>query len=57
MTPRTNRRRGLAAYTWLVYLFLYAPIGILVLFSFNRARQTAMWEGWTLDWYRSLGHR
>ena len=54
MTPRTNRRRGLAAYTWLVYLFLYAPIGILVLFSFNRARQTAMWEGWTLDWYRSL---
>jgi spermidine/putrescine transport system permease protein len=54
--PRKRRggRTGLAAWTGLVYLFLYAPIGILVLFSFNRARQTAVWEGWTLDWYRGL---
>jgi len=50
------RRRGrfLSVYAWLVYLFLYAPIAILVLFSFNRARQTAVWEGLTLEWYRSL---
>ena len=50
------RRRGwvLATYTWLVYAFLYAPIAILVLFSFNRAKQTAVWEGWTFEWYRSL---
>lgn len=46
--------RWLAAHAWLVYLFLYAPIAILVMFSFNRAKQTALWEGWTLDWYRSL---
>jgi spermidine/putrescine transport system permease protein len=51
---KKKRSRGLAAYTALVYAFLYAPIGILVLFSFNRARQTAVWGGWTLDWYRSL---
>ena len=44
----------LKAHTALVYLFLYAPIVILVLFSFNKARQTASWEGLTLEWYRSL---
>ena len=49
-----RRRRLLAAHAALVYLFLYAPIAILVVFSFNRARQTAIWEGATLDWYRSL---
>ncbi|MFY9552516.1 MAG: ABC transporter permease [Thermoanaerobaculia bacterium] len=44
----------LRAHTWFVYLFLYAPIAILVLFSFNRASQTAVWQGFTLEWYRSL---
>jgi spermidine/putrescine transport system permease protein len=44
----------LRAHAALVYLFLYAPIAILVLFSFNRAGQTAVWQGFTLDWYRSL---
>lgn len=47
-------RRLLAAHTALVYLFLYAPIAVLVVFSFNTARQTAMWDGFTLDWYRKL---
>ena len=50
------RRRGSlqGAWAWLVYAFLYAPIGILVVFSFNRGTQTAVWEGATLSWYRSL---
>ncbi len=47
-------RRLLAAHTALVYLFLYAPIAILVAFSFNASRQTAVWSGFTLDWYRQL---
>jgi spermidine/putrescine transport system permease protein len=49
-------RRGwlLAAHAWFVYVFLYAPIAILVVFSFNRGKQTAVWEGGTLEWYRSL---
>jgi spermidine/putrescine transport system permease protein len=47
-------RRLLAAHTALVYLFLYAPIAILVIFSFNSASQTAFWQGFTLDWYRQL---
>jgi spermidine/putrescine transport system permease protein len=51
-----GRSRLLAAHAWLVYVFLYAPIAILIVFSFNRGRQTAVWEGATLDWYRSLVH-
>lgn len=47
-------RRLLAAHTVLIYLFLYAPIAILVAFSFNASRQTAFWTGFTLDWYRQL---
>ena len=44
------------AHTLLVYLFLYAPIAILVLFSFNETSQTAVWRGFTLEWYRNLFH-
>ena len=47
-------RRLLAAHAAIVFLFLYTPIAILVVFSFNAARQTAFWEGFTLDWYRRL---
>jgi spermidine/putrescine transport system permease protein len=47
-------RRLLAVHTGLIYLFLYLPIAILVVFSFNSARQTAVWDGFTLDWYRRL---
>jgi spermidine/putrescine transport system permease protein len=52
--PSSLSRRLLAAHTALVYLFLYAPIAILVVFSFNASRQTAFWSGFTLDWYRRL---
>ena len=34
----SGRGRLLAAHTWLVYVFLYAPIAILVLFSFNKTQ-------------------
>jgi len=47
-------RRLLAAHTVLVYLFLWLPIAVLALFSFNAGRQTAIWQGLTLDWYRRL---
>jgi spermidine/putrescine transport system permease protein len=47
-------RRLLAVHTALVYLFLYLPIAVLVVFSCNAARQTAVWDGFTLGWYRRL---
>jgi len=35
----------------LVYLFLYAPLLVLVAFSFNSGRLASSWEGFTLAWY------
>jgi spermidine/putrescine transport system permease protein len=46
--------RLLAAHTAAVYLFLYTPIAVLAAFSFNSARQTAVWQGFTLAWYGRL---
>jgi spermidine/putrescine transport system permease protein len=51
---RGERGGLLAGFSLLVYLFLYAPILVLVVFSFNRGRLTAAWEGFTLDWYAKL---
>jgi len=41
-------------YTILGFLFLYLPILILVVFSFNDTRSMAQWSGFTLDWYREM---
>lgn len=41
-------------YTGLIFLFLYAPIAVLIVFSFNDAKSTAKWEGFTLRWYQTL---
>ena len=40
----------------LVFLFLYAPIFVLIVFSFNDSKSNAVWGGFTLDWYRELLH-
>jgi spermidine/putrescine transport system permease protein len=42
------------AYGFLMYMFLYVPIIILILFSFNESRVNATWTGFTLKWYVSL---
>jgi spermidine/putrescine transport system permease protein len=46
-----RRGRSLALFSLGVYLFLYAPLLVLVGLSFNRSRLTARWEGFTLEWY------
>lgn len=38
----------------LAYVFLYTPIVILVIFSFNASRLNAVWQGFTLEWYAVL---
>lgn len=47
-------RRLLGAHAALVYLFLYVPILILIIFSFNSQRLNVSWEGFTLRWYADL---
>lgn len=41
-------------YITIVFVFLYAPIATLVLFSFNASKTRAKWGGFTLSWYQSL---
>jgi spermidine/putrescine transport system permease protein len=36
------------------YIFLYAPIIFLIIFSFNSAKNSSSWEGFSLKWYVSL---
>ena len=41
-------------YTFLVFLFLYAPIAVLIFFSFNNSRYRGQWDGFSLRWYIEL---
>jgi spermidine/putrescine transport system permease protein len=45
---------GLLLGSVLVFLFLYAPIAVLILFSFNSTRSTQIWTGFSLEWYGQL---
>lgn len=38
------------------YAFLYIPLVIVVVYSFNNSRLNAEWVGFTLDWYDKLFH-
>ncbi len=38
----------------LVFLFLYAPIFLLIIFSFNAGNSNMIWKGFSLDWYAKL---
>jgi len=42
------------SYTAFILFFLYAPIFILIAFSFNSSKSRSVWSGFTLDWYRAL---
>ena len=44
------------SWTTLVFAFLYLPIFLLVLFSFNQSKSGFVWEGFTLEWYDALFH-
>lgn len=41
-------------FTALVFLFLYAPIVVLIVFSFNEGNSSSVWKGFSLDWYIKL---
>ncbi|MCL2152283.1 MAG: ABC transporter permease [Oscillospiraceae bacterium] len=51
-----NRKVGVPGrlYTAFILLFLYAPILVLVAFSFNSSKSRSVWSGFTFDWYRQL---
>ena len=37
-----------------MFLFLYAPIFVLIANSFNQSKSRTVWTGFTLDWYKKL---
>jgi len=45
---------GRRIYIALVFLFLYAPIAVLIVNSFNASKSRSVWGGFTFDWYVKL---
>ena len=53
MKSQASKRFG-KIYSFLIYLFLYIPILVLIIFSFNESKLNATWTGFSLKWYKSL---
>jgi spermidine/putrescine transport system permease protein len=51
-----KRQLGLWIAALTGYAFLYVPLVIVVVYSFNNSRLNAEWVGFTLDWYDKLFH-
>ncbi|HLN05420.1 MAG TPA: ABC transporter permease, partial [Acidimicrobiales bacterium] len=63
ITPATTRRRlppwhnpwrhawFLEGFTWLYLIWSIVPIGLAVLFSFNKGKSQSAWQGFSLRWY------
>ncbi len=43
-------------YTGLIFIFLYAPMVVLIILSFNKSKSRAKWGGFTIQWYVKLFH-
>lgn len=54
MLIRRLGKIGLLLNPVFVYFFLWAPILVLVLFSFNDSRSVASWQGFTTRWYENI---
>lgn len=48
-----RKQPGFDAMAWMCLFFLYAPITMLVLFSFNDNRSVVKWSEFSLRWYRA----
>lgn len=51
---RNRMKPSAKIYTVLVMIFLFAPIAILLFFSFNASKSLSVFSGFSLDWYREL---
>ena len=61
MSPIASQRRvdrlistALGGWSVLVYVFLFLPIVVIVIYSFNKGRSLLIWDGLGTDWYRTL---
>ena len=44
----------LRAYVIIVFGFMYLPIAVMAVFSFNQSKSRTVFTGFTLNWYKSL---
>ncbi|WP_438856192.1 ABC transporter permease [Agromyces sp. M3QZ16-3] len=51
---RRGKPRGILVPLWLGYVFLYLPILVVVVMSFNESRNLFVWTGFSLRWYPEL---
>lgn len=51
---KAKKNTLLKIYSALIFLFLYAPIAVLIIFSFNESSSTAQLTGFSLKWYEEL---
>src|SRR3546814_223639 len=49
------RFRGICAATWLFFAYLYLPIVVLIVLSFNENRLATIWSGFSTQWYGEIG--
>jgi len=49
-----RRSRFIRIPFWLTFVFLYLPIVVVVILSFNDSSNLFVWRGFTLDWYGEL---
>jgi len=47
-------KKTLNIYSILIYIFLYAPIAVLIIYSFNSSNSTSVFTGVSLRWYKEL---
>ena len=51
---KQHNRIGGRIFIGLTFLFLYLPIFLLIIFSFNAGESSAVWQGFSLEWYSAL---
>ncbi len=49
-----KKSRGLGAYCAALYAFLYAPLIVMTVYSFNDAHRNVVWRGFTFKWYLTM---
>ncbi|WP_083441446.1 ABC transporter permease [Nitriliruptor alkaliphilus] len=52
--PKRSADRLLAGNAWLVFAFLYLPILVLVVYSFNDNQRVGIWGGFSTRWYGEM---
>lgn len=58
MDKRKVKRKALSGisklYVILLFVFFYAPVAVMIVFSFNNSRANVVWQGFTTKWYVKL---